>query len=353
MLSPTNRRPSQVKPGTYGRRPAGSLEPSKLDYWPQKPRFRIGFIGILAIVSAIAAAGTLIWVALLLMEQLQAPPTALRNAVAQLNRLAKQQTAAPTPAPAPPTVAAPAPTPPPTPVPVQARVVAPPPSGQAPNQPPGIVGAKLPPPQLVITQTEPSKPDTARALNVAFSRAVEGASLLVGGLTPGATVSTGRQAAGNWWRLSPSELETAAVTPPPGFAGTMDLLLELRLSDNTVADRKSVRLEWQARAPAEPAVAERHIDPAEIAALIERGRQFITNGDLAAARALFQRAAEGKDAQAAFALAETYDPNVLRRWGELGFAPDVAMARTWYGRAKDWGSKEAADRLQILASGDH
>lgn len=345
MLSPTNRRPGQPKPGMYGRVP-GSLEPSKLDYWPQRPRFRLGFISILAIASAVAAAGVLVWVAFLLVEQLQGPPVALRNAVAELNRLAKQQAAPPAPSPAPqPATAPPAPLAPPAPP----RALAPTPPAPS----PAIVVAKLSPPQLVIGQTGPSRADAARQLDVTFTRTVEGAYLLVGGLAPGATVSNGRQAAGNWWRLSPAELETAAIAPPPGFAGSMDLLLELRLSDNTVADRKSLRLEWQAHAPSEAAFVERRLDPTEIAALLERGHQFITKGDLAAARALFERAAEGKDPQAAFALAETYDPDALRRWGELGFASDIAMARTWYGRAKDLGSEEAAHRLQALESGAH
>jgi len=192
--------------------------------------------------------------------------------------------------------------------------------------------------------------------------------LLIGGLAPGTTLSAGRPVGGNMWRLAASELDGAAITPPRGFAGNMDLTLELRLPDDTIADRKTVRLEWAARPPApapappppvaaapppEPALVERRLDPAEIAALLERGQQFIAKRDLAAARSLFQRAAEAGDARAAFALAETYDPVALRRMGEQGFAPDVAMARLWYERAKKFGSNEAATRLQTLGSQDH
>jgi len=90
----------------------------------------------------------------------------------------------------------------------------------------------------------------------------------------------------------------------------------------------------------------------EQASLLKRGEQFVAKGDLAAARSLFERAAEMRDARAAFALAETYDPIMLRRWGEQGFAPDIAMARTWYERAREFGSSEASQRLLMLASQD-
>jgi TPR repeat protein len=78
----------------------------------------------------------------------------------------------------------------------------------------------------------------------------------------------------------------------------------------------------------------------------------VAKGDLAAARSLFESAAEAGDARAAFALAETYDPIMLLRRGERGFAPDVAVARSWYERAQEYGSSEASQRLQMLASLD-
>jgi TPR repeat protein len=133
----------------------------------------------------------------------------------------------------------------------------------------------------------------------------------------------------------------------------MDLAIELRLPNGTTADRKSLRLEWAAPRTAQvPASAGRRLDSNEIASLLKRGEQFVTKGDLAAARSLFQRAAEAADARAAFALAETYDPISLQRRGEQGLAPDVGMARAWYERAQELGSSEATQRLQMLASQD-
>jgi TPR repeat protein len=80
------------------------------------------------------------------------------------------------------------------------------------------------------------------------------------------------------------------------------------------------------------------------------GVELMTYGEVAAARVMFQRAAEAGEGAGAFALAETYDPLVL---GGLrlreGIMPDVALARTWYERARDLGSLEARDRISRLA----
>jgi curved DNA-binding protein CbpA len=56
-------------------------------------------------------------------------------------------------------------------------------------------------------------------------------------------------------------------------------------------------------------------DLSEVAALLARGRFLLSNGDVAGARALLRKAAEHSDLQAALALAETYDPVVLRHLG--------------------------------------
>jgi TPR repeat protein len=63
-----------------------------------------------------------------------------------------------------------------------------------------------------------------------------------------------------------------------------------------------------------------------------------------------QRAAEAGDPQAAFALATTYDPILLEARRVIGVVPDIAVARAWYEKAKEFGSTDASLRLQLLAS---
>ncbi len=93
----------------------------------------------------------------------------------------------------------------------------------------------------------------------------------------------------------------------------------------------------------------RALDPEEIALLMKQGEQFVAAGDLAAARTVFQRAAEAGDATAAVALAATYDPTVLEKLGVVGIGGDVEKARNWYQKAESLGSAEATRRLHILA----
>jgi hypothetical protein len=98
--------------------------------------------------------------------------------------------------------------------------------------------------------------------------------------------------------------------------------------------------------------AVRQLDRDEVAMLAKRGEQFAMVGDFAAARLILQRAAEAGDPRASLSLAATYDPIVLERLGVRGISADIAMARTWYEKAKDFGSDEASRLLERLASRD-
>lgn len=90
------------------------------------------------------------------------------------------------------------------------------------------------------------------------------------------------------------------------------------------------------------------LEPGEVERLVKRGEAYMAQGDIAAARLILGRAAEARDARAAFSLAATYDPSVLRQLPVVGFRPDVAQARAWYEKAREYGSAEAARRLAAL-----
>jgi hypothetical protein len=91
------------------------------------------------------------------------------------------------------------------------------------------------------------------------------------------------------------------------------------------------------------------LDNEEIAALIKRGQNFLTNGDVAAARLLLLRAAEAGSATAALVLGTTFDPLVIQRLGAVGREPDAARARKWYQKAMELGSEVASQQLAKLA----
>jgi hypothetical protein len=89
------------------------------------------------------------------------------------------------------------------------------------------------------------------------------------------------------------------------------------------------------------------LPPELMAALMRRGDQSLSLGDVAAARLLYQRAAEAGNAAAAIALGKTYDPNFAAPSGK----PDPTRAAEWYRRGAALGDRHAADLLKRLASG--
>src|SRR5262245_22224881 len=247
--------------------------------------------------------------------------------------------------------------------------------------------------RLAIVQAPPGRVDEAIPLGMWVVGAGASASLLISGVPAGSTLSAGRPLAAGYWRLPASELGNAAIRPPRGFAGTIELAVELRLADDSVADHQSLRLTWVAppepapappRAVAAPAVAApavaapafaapvatdntpprgrpssqatnapiRRLDREEIAILLKRGEQLVAAGDYGSARLVLQRAAEAGDVNAAFALATTYDPIQLSARRAIGVAPDIVLARTWYEKARAYGSADASRRLEQLASRD-
>jgi hypothetical protein len=225
---------------------------------------------------------------------------------------------------------------------------------------------------VVSTPTSPFPSNEVAPLGLAIYGSGPRGDVVIGGYVSGSTFATGQALSRAAWVLSPSQIDGAAITPPPGFAGAMDLVFELRLADGRVVDRKHARLEWSAP-PAEasanvpqdapPAPSASAVGPApsaetpartlrsgQLAALLKRGNEFVSHGDLVGARLIFERAAQAGESRAALALASTYDPVVLEHLGERGLAPDIAMARFWYERAKQLGSKEAPERLEVLVS---
>ena len=87
------------------------------------------------------------------------------------------------------------------------------------------------------------------------------------------------------------------------------------------------------------------LDREASAALMTRARNLLSRGDFAAARLLLERAANAQDATAAFLLAQTYDPSVLKVRDTRSTTPDPTRAREWYRKAASFGSAEAQQRL--------
>jgi hypothetical protein len=226
------------------------------------------------------------------------------------------------------------------------------------------VAAVTPEPRLLLRD---DRGDTNQILPVGIeidgNRA--GVGIVLSGLAPESQLSAGSALGASGWRLDADQLEGLQIRPPRDFVGAMNLMVDLRLPGDRLADSKGLRLEWVARpqipaivapaaappatapqaAPAEPQTAALRLDPAEIAILLKRGQDALGNGDFVAARLLLQRAAAAGSADGALALAQTFDPAVIGRLGAVGVAADAAKAREWYQKAARLGSGLAAQQV--------
>jgi TPR repeat protein len=64
---------------------------------------------------------------------------------------------------------------------------------------------------------------------------------------------------------------------------------------------------------------------------------------------VLERAAETGSTRAIFTLAQTYDPAVLASWSTYGTRGDIAKARALYERANAGGIREAEPRIETPA----
>jgi hypothetical protein len=230
---------------------------------------------------------------------------------------------------------------------------------------------KMPAPALAVEDAE-GNINEPLPLGVKVTYQMPNATVNLSWLLAGTKLSTGESSGAGEWRVAVNDLPVTVVIPPRDYVGLMNIVAELPGGSGLAGLRSAVRLTWKQVTPgpgaairlqtpaanaspvtlaAAPATA-RQMDPKEITALIKRGEEFASNGDVPAARLLLQRAAEAHDARAAFELAATYDPLVIKRLGNNSARPDLALARAWYQRARDWGSPDAPKQLEALASAD-
>jgi len=106
--------------------------------------------------------------------------------------------------------------------------------------------SKTPAPQINLGQQGPHPAGEAIPLGASLIGAAEGANIVIDGLANGSTVTVGQSLGANTWRIPVSDLNDALVRPPEGYAGSMDLMVELRLTDDALVDRKALHVEWTA-----------------------------------------------------------------------------------------------------------
>jgi TPR repeat protein len=168
--------------------------------------------------------------------------------------------------------------------------------------------------------------------------------LVLSGLPANATLSGATRMGSDSWLLPAGALTQLELIVPEWSASLIEVGVELRHANGAVAAQGKA---WLA-VPPPPVPQGAKLDETAIKELLRSGDRLLRRGDVAAARAVYERAAALGSAQAALALGSTYDPSRLWSLGVFGMVGNKERAHHWYQRADQLGHPEAKDRLKAL-----
>jgi TPR repeat protein len=95
--------------------------------------------------------------------------------------------------------------------------------------------------------------------------------------------------------------------------------------------------------------AVRPVSAVEVEQLIARSGTLISQGNIAGARLVLERAAAGRSREALLLLAKTYDPTALAQWRAIGVKPDPDKARDLYRQAAKLGVNDGPEMVALVA----
>lgn len=213
--------------------------------------------------------------------------------------------------------------------------------------------------------------------------------LRIRGLPPMASLSDGHAIAPGSWAIPITAIDNLSVLMAPDAPARSDIVVTLvSVEGSVLAEARStltvaaagtpvraVPKEADTKAPANASIlrsgpeppnepratisgsglrAGQSMTPADrerAVRLMQKGEAHMADGNVSAARLMFERAADVGLAQAAMALAGTFDADELARLSVRGgIQPDAKEARRWYERALQLGDAEAEPRLRRLGS---
>jgi hypothetical protein len=168
--------------------------------------------------------------------------------------------------------------------------------------------------------------------------------LVLSGLPANAMLSGATRMGSDAWLVAPGALRQLEIVVPEWSASIIELRVELRHANGAVAAQGKAWLS----VPPPPVQGGGKIDQSAIKDLLENGDRLLGRGDVAAARAIYERAAALGSAQAALVLGSTYDPGRLWSLGVFGMVGNKERAQHWYLRADELGHPDARGRLKSL-----
>jgi hypothetical protein len=98
-------------------------------------------------------------------------------------------------------------------------------------------------PRLVVQQSRAARGEPA-PLGLTLRGPAEGAVVRITELAPGMELSAGRADGLDGWEVPANDLGYVWIAPPDTFAGSVDVIAELRGPDGKVADRQIITLDW-------------------------------------------------------------------------------------------------------------
>ena len=137
-----------------------------------------------------------------------------------------------------------------------------------------------------------------------------------------------------------------ATAPTPELVIQLDALQPSSRGDQVPKEIApiEVTIAPPAQAPSLPSAND------DVEALIDRGDQFVRQGDIITARSFYERAAGSGSARAATGVARTFDPTFLSRLGVVGARGNPERAEIWYRKASEAAAREARSTLSDGAS---
>ena len=194
--------------------------------------------------------------------------------------------------------------------------------------------------------------DTTRAV-------IANAKTSIGGAPPDQPTRVqpdpGQLTLGDMQLKDPTRLSTPPPSPPVrsgvGNGAFTTAAIPTSRDDISAYSQTPQTLQTRPPPPDEPPIAAapvRRLDRDELATLMRRAKGLLAAGDIPSARLLLERAANAQDANAAFMLGQTYDPQMLGTQDARKIKSDPATARAWYQQAAQLGSADAQRRLGQL-----
>jgi hypothetical protein len=206
-------------------------------------------------------------------------------------------------------------------------------------------------PVFVVASTMTVQPAGRVAFPIRFGQGAPPSNSFVRlrGLPATVALSEGHAIAPGTWAVPLNALADLTMAVPERTTGSVEVVITLVGPDGAALGETRCTIVFSSATPPQaPPPPSSPYDRQRALQYMEKGRAQLEQGLVAPARQLFERAVDLGLADAAMALAATYDAAELVHPHLRGIQPDAKEARRWYERARSLGAPEAAQRLLRL-----